>query len=89
MPARNNRGGVTICDAYSRCYVAPAAYACAYAVTSRNNRRGVASGVLCGSAPMLYDLTDRVLLRDGIGQCEARRIICKRLKLVGGQAYDR
>jgi hypothetical protein len=28
-------------------------------VTSRNNRRGVASGILCGSAPRLYneDLT--------------------------------
>jgi hypothetical protein len=36
MSARNN-GGVTIRDAYSRCYGAPAAYACA--VTSHNNRR--------------------------------------------------
>jgi hypothetical protein len=43
-------------DAYSRRYVAPAAYACA--VTSHNNRRGDASGVLCGSAPRLYDSTD-------------------------------
>jgi hypothetical protein len=34
MPARNNRGTVTIRDAYSRCYVALAAYACA--VTSHN-----------------------------------------------------
>jgi hypothetical protein len=42
----NSRGVVTVRDAYSCCYVAPAAYACA--VTSRSNRRGVASGVLCG-----------------------------------------
>jgi hypothetical protein len=33
------REGITIRDAYGRCYVAPAAYACA--VTSHNNRRGV------------------------------------------------
>jgi hypothetical protein len=38
MPARNNEGGVTIRDAYNRCYGAPAVYACA--VTSHNNRRG-------------------------------------------------
>jgi hypothetical protein len=38
-----------------RYYVVHAAYACA--VTSRNNRRDVADGVLCGSAPNLYDLT--------------------------------
>jgi hypothetical protein len=31
-----------------------------YAVTSRNNRGDVSSGVLCVSAPRLYDLTDRV-----------------------------
>jgi hypothetical protein len=30
-------------------------------VTSRNNRRGVAGGVLCGSAPRLYVSTDRIL----------------------------
>jgi hypothetical protein len=37
--------------------VAPTAYTCA--VTSRNNRRGIASGVLCGPDPRLYnnDLT--------------------------------
>jgi hypothetical protein len=58
MPASNNRAGVTIRDAYSRCYVASAAYACA--VTSHNNRRGDIGGVLCGSAPRLYDPTDRV-----------------------------
>jgi hypothetical protein len=34
---------------WGRCYVALAAYTCA--VTSRNYRRGVASRVLCGSAP--------------------------------------
>jgi hypothetical protein len=39
MPQRNNRGGVTISDAYSRCYVAPAAYACA--VTSYNNKEAM------------------------------------------------
>jgi hypothetical protein len=44
----------------SRCYGAPASYACA--VTSHNNRRGDAGGVLCRSAPRLYDSTDRVLL---------------------------
>jgi hypothetical protein len=43
---------------YSRCYVAPASYACK--VTSRNTRRGAASDILCGSAPRLYDSTDRV-----------------------------
>jgi hypothetical protein len=53
-----NRGGVTIRDAYSRCYVAPAAYACA--VTSHKNIRGDAGGVLSWSAPRLYDSTDRV-----------------------------
>jgi hypothetical protein len=46
MPAGNNRGGVIIRDAYSHCYVAPAAYACA--VTSHNNRKSDAGGVLCG-----------------------------------------
>jgi hypothetical protein len=60
MPVRNDRGGVTICDEYSRCYVAPATYECA--VTSQNNRRDDAGGGLCGSAPRLYDSTDRVLL---------------------------
>jgi hypothetical protein len=64
MPARNNTGCVTICDAYSRCYVAPAAYACV--VTSHNNRRGDAGWVLCGSAPRLYDSTDRVLLNEWV-----------------------
>jgi hypothetical protein len=59
MPARNNTECVTIRDGYSRCYVAPAAYACA--VTSRNNRRDDAGGVLFGSAPRLYDSTERVL----------------------------
>jgi hypothetical protein len=49
MPSRKNRGA-TIRDEYSRCYGA---------VTSRNNRRGVASGVLCGSAPRIYDSADR------------------------------
>jgi hypothetical protein len=73
-------------DAYSHCSIAPAAYM--YAVTSRNNSRGVARCVLCGSAPVLYDSTDRVLLRDGIGQREVRHRTCKRLKLGGGQAYD-
>jgi hypothetical protein len=33
-----------------------------YVVTSRNDRRGVASGVLCGSASRLCDLTDRAQL---------------------------
>jgi hypothetical protein len=32
-----------------------------YAMTSRTNRGGDAGGVLCGSAPRLYDSTDRVL----------------------------
>jgi hypothetical protein len=62
MPARNNRGGVKISDAYSRCYVGPAAYACV--VTSHNNRRDDAGGVLCGSALRLYESTDRVLFRE-------------------------
>jgi hypothetical protein len=58
MPARNNRECVTIHDAYSSCYVAPAAYACT--VMSHNNRRDDANGVLCGSTPWLYDSTDSV-----------------------------
>jgi hypothetical protein len=33
-------------------------------VTSPNNGRGVVGGVVCGSAPRLYDSTDRVLFRD-------------------------
>jgi hypothetical protein len=37
MLSRSNGGGVTIYDAYKRCYGARAAYACA--VTSHNNRR--------------------------------------------------
>jgi hypothetical protein len=39
-------------DACSRCYVTPTAYACE--VTSHNNRRDDAGGVLCESAPRLY-----------------------------------
>jgi hypothetical protein len=39
-----------------RCHVAPAAYACV--VTSNNKGRSVASGVLWGSAPGLYDSTE-------------------------------
>jgi hypothetical protein len=56
-PTRNNRGYVTIRDAYSRCYVSNAAYACA--VTSHNNTRCDAGGVSFGSALRLYneDLT--------------------------------
>lgn len=49
MFTRNSRGGVTIRDAFSRCYVAPAEFACT--VTSHNNRRGDAAGVLYESAP--------------------------------------
>jgi hypothetical protein len=48
--------------AYSRCYVAPAAYTCQ--VTSQNSRRVVADGVLCESAPKLYGSTDRILFRE-------------------------
>jgi hypothetical protein len=63
-PSRNNSGRVTIRDAYSRCYVhvEPGAYACA--VTSGNNKRGHACGVLCGSVPRLPDSTDCVLFRE-------------------------
>jgi hypothetical protein len=46
----------------SRCYAAPAAYACV--VTPHNNRIGDAGGVLCGSVPRLYDSTDRDLLTE-------------------------
>jgi hypothetical protein len=67
MTARYNRD-VTIRDAYSRCCVAPAAYACA--VTSHNNIGGDAGDVLCGSAPRLYDSTDRVLFNEYV-QCSA------------------
>jgi hypothetical protein len=55
---RIDRGSVN----NSRCYGAPAAYACA--VTSRNNRRGDAQDVFCRSAPRLYDSADRVLLSE-------------------------
>jgi hypothetical protein len=33
-----------------------------YAVTFRNSRRGVVSGVVCGTAPRLYDMSDPVQL---------------------------
>jgi hypothetical protein len=39
-----------------------------YSATSRNNRKGFQSGVLCGSAPRLYDPTDRVQFREWV-QC--------------------
>jgi hypothetical protein len=45
-----------------RCWVAPAAYACT--VTSPNNRSGDVGGVVCGSAPSLYDSTDRFQFSD-------------------------
>jgi hypothetical protein len=45
MAARNNRKGVTIRGEYSRCYLAPAAYACA---VMSHNRSGDAGGVLWG-----------------------------------------
>jgi hypothetical protein len=48
----------------SRCYGAPAAYACA--VTSHNSRRGDAGDVFCWSDPRLYDSTDRVLLSEWV-----------------------
>jgi hypothetical protein len=43
----------------SRCYGATGTYACA--VMAHNNRIDDAGGVLCRSAPRLYDSTDRVL----------------------------
>jgi hypothetical protein len=49
-------------DAYSRCWVAPVAYACT--VTSPKNRRDDVGVGVCGSAPRLYDPTDGVLIRD-------------------------
>jgi hypothetical protein len=71
QPLLGNAGttnrAVTIRDAYSRFYIALAAYACA--VTSRNNSRGVASGVLCGSDPRLHDSIDRVQFRES--ECSA------------------
>jgi hypothetical protein len=42
----------------SRCYGAPAVYACA--VKSHNNRKGV----FCRSVQRLYDSTDRVLFSE-------------------------
>jgi hypothetical protein len=62
MAVHNNRGDITIPDAYSRCYVGPGVYACA--MTSRNNRIGDAGGVFCVSAPRLYDSIDRVLFSE-------------------------
>jgi hypothetical protein len=64
--ARNNKRSLTIHDAYRRCYVAPTAYACA--VTIRSSSGDVAGGVLCESAPRLYDSTDRVLFIEWV-QC--------------------
>jgi hypothetical protein len=61
MTARNSRGSVTIREAYSRCYEASAAYVCA--VTSHNNRRGDADGVLCESVPTLFCSASVVHLR--------------------------
>jgi hypothetical protein len=49
-----------ICDTYSRCWVASAAYTC----TMSPNRRGNVNGVVCGSAPRLCESTDQVLFRD-------------------------
>jgi hypothetical protein len=62
MPTGNNIVGITIRDAYSRCYVESVEYACA--VTSHNNIRSDAGGVFCVSAPRLYDSTDRVLFSE-------------------------
>jgi hypothetical protein len=62
MAARNNRWVAMIRDAYSRCWVVPVACACT--VTSPNNRRDNVGGVICGSAPRLYDLTAGFLFRD-------------------------
>jgi hypothetical protein len=40
------------------------------AVMSCNNRRNIASGVLCGSAPWLYDSIDRVLVVSELSSVE-------------------
>jgi hypothetical protein len=56
--------GVTIRDAYSRCYGALVVYACA--VMSDNSIRGEAGGIFCRSAPKLYDSIDRVLLSEWV-----------------------
>jgi hypothetical protein len=64
MHARNHKGSVRICDAYSRCYVAPAAYAST--VTSHSNRKGYAGCIPCGSALRLYESTDRTHFREWV-----------------------
>jgi hypothetical protein len=52
-----------------------------FAVTSRNNRRGVASGVLCGSAPRLFDSTYRVMFSYDL--CLPRAVEYSRVNWVG------
>jgi hypothetical protein len=58
----------------SRCYGAPAAYACA--VTSHNNRRGDAGGVFFRSAPRLCDSIDRVLRWSECSAVEGSPVEC-------------
>jgi hypothetical protein len=43
------------------------------AVTLRSNREDVASGVLCGSSPRLYDSTNRVQLMSAVQLRAAER----------------
>jgi hypothetical protein len=55
MPARNSRRSVTIRRVQP---VLWSEWVRKYVVTSCNNRRGVESGVLCGSDLKLYDSTE-------------------------------
>jgi hypothetical protein len=47
-----------------------------YAVTSRNNRGGVASCVFCGSALRLYDSTDQVQFSEWVSAIEGSVVEC-------------
>jgi hypothetical protein len=59
----------------SRCYGAPAAYACA--VTSHNNRRGDAGGVFCRSAPRLYNAEFQVSSQSEVQRSTRKKMICE------------
>jgi hypothetical protein len=55
-----------------------------YAVTSRNNRRDIASGVLCGSTLRLYDSTNQVQSSELVSALQLTTVECS--ELVGQQS---
>jgi hypothetical protein len=87
---RTNNRVFTLRDAYSRCHVALAAYACK--VTSCNIRRRFAGGFLCGSASRLHneDLTQLELeLRESLELVVGRIIARKELSCAKKTSYVR